>query len=179
MLRRLYEVFTVLFGILILTGCSMMQSEEEAIQHAEETAEKLFHADDAVEANKELDTFSMYVPAGLEVDKEELSNVILKDGNQTYIVFYNNLEGPKSKLSYKAAAKEDKALLLERFKDKNKFGYIRIMPADKEDKYELQLGVGGVKITTYTPKKSLESDAEEMMKMARSIALENNKSADE
>ncbi|MFD2761885.1 hypothetical protein [Lentibacillus juripiscarius] len=179
-MRRIYVVMIVLFGILVLTGCSMIQSEEEAIQHAGEAAEKQFHADDAAEANQELDILSMYVPAGLEVDKEEASNIILKDGSQTYIVFYNELEGPKSKLSYKAAAaKEDEALLLETFEDKDKFGYIRIMPADEEDKYELQLGVGGVKITTYTPKSSMEDDAEAMMKMSRSIAFENRESASE
>ncbi|GAA0429899.1 hypothetical protein GCM10008983_02850 [Lentibacillus halophilus] len=154
-----------------------MQSEKEAVKNAGEEAKELFHADSDIENNQKLDTLSMYVPSGLNVVKEEENNIILKDGDQTYIVFYNKLEGSKSKQSYNAAkAKSDEALLLDSFSDKKKFGYIRIMPANDDDQYELQTGIGGVKITTHTPKRTLQSDAESMMKMARSIALSNNQS---
>ncbi|TRM12986.1 hypothetical protein FH966_15420 [Lentibacillus cibarius] len=174
-MRRLLYAVTVLCSMVILTGCGIGKSEKEAVQNAGDTAKELFQEDHTMDTNHELDTFAIYVPRGLDVSKEEESNVILKDGNQTYIVFYNELEGPKSKLSYHtAAAKKDEALLLKAFKDKNKFGYIRIMPPNENDRYELQIGVGGVKITTNTPKRKLDSDADAMMKMARSIALENS-----
>ncbi|ALX48389.1 hypothetical protein AOX59_07055 [Lentibacillus amyloliquefaciens] len=150
-----------------------MQSEEEAIKNTKETAEETFYAENSFESNRQLDAFSMYLPAGMDVVEEDSSNVIIEDGDQTYIVFYNNLENPLSELSYEsAAAKSDQALLLESFKDQEKFGYIRVLP-DKEDAYELQAGIGGVKVTTYTSKSELDNDAEDMIKIANSIVKEH------
>lgn len=153
-----------------------MQTEEEAIKDAKESAKKIFNSDEKIETNHKLDSFSMYLPNSLEVEEEDGNNVILKDGDQTYIVFYNNLEDPLSKLSYKSAAsKSGDALLLETFKDQNKFGYIRILP-HSEDDYELQIGVGGAKITTYTSRGNLDNDSEELMKIAESIAVQQKSS---
>ncbi|HLR62554.1 MAG TPA: hypothetical protein VK097_08945 [Lentibacillus sp.] len=176
-MRKLQSAVPVLLCISILVGCSM-QSEEEAIKDTEKTAEETFYAENAFKTNEQLDSFSMYVPAGMEVVEEDSSNVIIEEGDQTYIVFYNNLENPLSKLSYEsAAAKSDQALLLESFKDREKFGYIRVLPDKEEDNYELQTGVGGVKVTTYTSKSELDNDAEDMMKMAHSIVVENQSTA--
>ncbi|MBP1947839.1 hypothetical protein [Virgibacillus litoralis] len=164
-------IVSLLF-LVTLTACSM-QTEEEAIKDAKESAKKIFNSDEKIETNHKLDSFSMYLPNSLEVKEEDENNVILKDGDQTFIVFYNNLEDPLSKLSYNsAAAKSDKALLLETFEDKNKFGYMRIIPHNQEEDYELQIGVGGVKITTYTSRRNLSDDSEELMKIAQSIALQ-------
>jgi len=175
-LRKLKSAVITLLCAVILTGCSM-QSEDEAVKSTEETAEKVFNAEKAIETNQELDAFSMYLPKGFEIIEEDASNVIIEDGEQTYIVFYNNLENPLSTLNYEStAAKKDQALLFESFDDTNKFGYTRILP-DDEEHYELQAGIGGVKITTYTSKSDMESDAEKMMKIARSIVVDNQDSA--
>ncbi|MFD1362294.1 hypothetical protein [Lentibacillus salinarum] len=168
------RIITVMSGCLfILLGCTA-PTEEEAIASTEKAAGETFHADDSLETNEALDAFSIYLPAGMEVVEEDASNVILEDGNQTYIVFYNNLESPLSELSYESAAsKGDEALLLETFEDREKFGYIQVIPDDDEGDYELQTGIGGVKITTYSSISGLEDDSELMMKMARSIVMEN------
>ncbi|SDQ41909.1 hypothetical protein SAMN05216232_1526 [Virgibacillus subterraneus] len=168
---RKITILSLLF-VVALTGCSL-QTEEEAIKDAKESAKKIFDSDEKVETNHKLNSFSMYLPNSLEVEEKDANNVILKDGDQTFIVFYNNLEDPLSKLSYNsAAAKSDEALLLETFEDQNKFGYMRIIPHDQEEDYELQIGVGGVKITTYTSREDLDNDSEELMKIAQSIALQ-------
>lgn len=152
-----------------------MQSEEEAIKDAKKYAENVFNSNEKVETNHTLDSFSMFLPENLEVAEEDMSNVVLKDGDQTYIVFYNSLEDPLSKLSYKVAATKSKdSLLLETFEDPKKFGYMRILPHKDENKYELQVGVGGVKITTYTTKGNLDNDSKEIMKIARSIVLNDH-----
>lgn len=168
---RLITLATFLMAIT-LSGCSL-QSEEEAIKAAKKAAEAVFNSNEKVETNHELDTFSVYLPASMEVKKEDKSNVILKDDDQKYIVFYNQLEGPKSKLNYKAASKSEKSLLLKSFKDNNKFGYIRILSNKEDENYELQVGVGGVKITTHSSKSELKSDSEMLMEIARSIAISN------
>lgn len=172
-MHTLRKAIFISFCLSILVGCSA-PSEEEAVKNAEEAAEKVFHADNQIETNEQLDAFSTYLPSGMEVVEEDASNIILEDSDQTYIVFYNNLEEPLSELGYESAEVErDEALLLEAFEDEEKFGYIRILPDEEEDNYELQAGIGGVKITTYTSKSGLENNTETIMKMARSIVMEN------
>ncbi|WP_174614077.1 hypothetical protein [Virgibacillus ihumii] len=169
--KRYKLIVAVLFLTAVLFGCSF-QSEEEAVNDAEKSAEAVFNSNKTAEANHEMDGFSLYLPDRMEVKETGKNNVILKDGDQTYIVFHNSLEGAASQLGYKTA-KTESALLLESFKDDNKFGYIRIRSHDEEDNYELQVGLGGVKITTYTTKDQLDNDSKALMKVARSISTSN------
>ncbi|GAA0600520.1 hypothetical protein GCM10009001_16180 [Virgibacillus siamensis] len=165
----------LLFLAAVLFGCSF-QSEKEAVNGAEKTAEAVFNSNKTMETNHEVDGFSLFLPDRMEVKEASKSNVILKDGDQTYIVFHNSLENATSQLGYKAA-KKDSALLLESFKDDKKFGYIRILSHDEKDNYELQVGVGGVKITTFTTKDRLDNDSKALMKVARSISNSNRTTA--
>jgi hypothetical protein len=164
----------LLFSVmaLFLTACSF-KSEEQAIQDAKQAAETAFNNND-VEPNKELNQYSLYLPSGLEITENEKSNLILNDGDQTFILFNNSLEDATSKLNFKAASAAKKADLIESFEDKNRFGYIRVLKIDK-DSYELQVGVGGVKITTYTTRGKMDNDAEMMMNIVNSIAAPSKK----
>lgn len=163
--------FLFILVVVFIAGCGL-KSEEEVIKETKDAAKETFSAEEGIEVNKELENFSLYLPDDLTVKDATASNVILKNGDQTYIVFYNKLELPTSKLNYKSAQRDD-ALLIESFSDQDKFGYIRVL-ASEDDKYELQIGIGGVKITTYTEKSDLVEDARELMKMARSIVENDN-----
>lgn len=157
--------------LLLVVSCSM-KSEEDSVKEAFVEAEKGFISEDTLNPNQSLKHTSLYLPERFHVESEDVSNIILKDGEQTYIVFYNNLEPATSKLGASSSQNEE-ALLFDSFKDKDKFGYIRLMPAiDK--KYEMIVGVGGVKITTYTMKQNMAQDAKEMMQISRSFVDQNN-----
>lgn len=149
-----------------LYGCSM-QSEEDALDSAVAGAEGVFASKKDIETNEKTSEFQFYLPQSLSVKEESENNIILSNGDNTYTVFYNNLEDPESKLNYESA-KDDKALVYESFEDENKFGYLQILPSE-DSNYQIQAGVGGVKITTYTKKKDMEEKAEQLMKIARSI----------
>src|SRR5699024_10384821 len=103
------------------------------------------------QSNYQGEEYSFYLPDELVVEEEDANNIILtNDAGQTFIVFYNALEGPTSMVYYQAA-KDSSALLYESFSTEDVFGYIRIMSdQDRKNSYELQIGVGGVKLTTYT-----------------------------
>ncbi|WP_430784705.1 hypothetical protein VBD025_09175 [Virgibacillus flavescens] len=165
---------TVLFILVtvLLAGCGL-QSEKEVIKETEDAAKQAFLSEEKIELNKTIDDLSFYLPDDLTVKEANKTNVILKKDDQTYIVFYNNLEDSSSKLNYKSASQQEEALLMESFTEQGKFGYIRV-DASKEEKYELQIGIGGVKITTYTEKASMVEDSKNLMKIARSI-VESNK----
>ncbi|PAV30117.1 hypothetical protein CIL05_06535 [Virgibacillus profundi] len=166
-------VFFLLF--VTLSGCSM-KSEEETITDTKDIAENTFMDDTPIESNYEFKGNSFYLPSGLEEKSGDENNLVLEDGDQTYIVFNNNNEEPLSQLHYNAA-QDKNALLLESFSDENKFGYIRLQP-DEGEGYELQIGIGGVKITTYTTKGKMEEDTEELMKVAKSIAMDATKESE-
>ncbi|WP_099158809.1 hypothetical protein [Virgibacillus ndiopensis] len=171
-MRNILRIAPAVFLLLtiVLSGCSM-KSEEEALKDAKEIALESFNNKEKIDPNHKLESFALYLPDELEVKEESKSNVILEDGDQTYIVFYNNLEEPTSQLSFESAKRKE-ALVMESFNDNDKFGYIRIMP-NKGDGYEMQVGVGGVKITTYTSKGKMDNDANNLMKISRSIAVAN------
>ncbi|AXI09740.1 hypothetical protein CV093_13530 [Oceanobacillus sp. 143] len=162
-------IIFALFMILVLSGCSL-KSEENAIMDAKEAAKQAFEDESPIEANDEVNGQALYLPANVKVQSGDATNLILEDGDQTFIVFHNINEDSMSELNYHSTQTE-KALALESFKDEESFGYIRILE-DEGEGYELQVGVGGVKITTYTTKGNLDKDALEMMKMAKFISTE-------
>ena len=161
---------SVLMLLAVLSACSL-KSEEDAIADAESAAEDTFMDETMIEPNYEYDGASFYLPENLDIKNQDESNLVLTDGEQTYIVFYNENEDALSELNYNAAQKND-TLLLESFTDEEKFGYISVLP-DKGEGYQLQVGIGGAKITTYTDKGKLAEDTMELMKIAKSIAVES------
>jgi len=167
----MYMICFLLIMAVVLFGCGT-QSEEEALNNAIRSAESVFSSKEDMEQNEQTNHFEFYLPEGLEIEEESKNNIILSDGNEHYIVFYNNLESPDSRLNYESA-KDSKALVYESFEDDNKFGYLQITPGTDKN-YQVQAGIGGVKITTYTAKNDLEDTARELMKIARSI-LEGEK----
>ncbi|OZU89678.1 hypothetical protein CIL03_00625 [Virgibacillus indicus] len=162
-------IIAVLILTAALSACSM-KSEEDAIADALAITEDTFKSETAAEANFEHYGESFYLPDKLEVESKDKSNLVLTDGDQTYIIFYNKNEGALSELNFNAVQNSN-ALLLESFNDGEKFGYVSVLP-DEGEGYQLQIGIGGAKITTYTDKGKMDDDAKELMKIAKSIAAE-------
>lgn len=170
MLKKTSFLFVaVALSLLALLSSCQSRPEEEVMAVVEKTAKEIFDSKDKVEINQELEYFSLYLPKKMQVEEATENNLILTDGKQSYFIFYNNLEAPTSELNFDHIEQEDKdILLIQSFKDSHKFGYVQVR-SDEEDEYELQIGIGGVKITTYTEKSKVINHTEEIMKVARSI----------
>lgn len=163
----------VIAGFLViglLYGCSM-KSEEDTLEGAREAAETSFLDESPIPANGEMMDRDIYLPDYVEEESREESNLILSNGEQTIIVFFNPLEPADSKLHFETASRVE-GLLLDSFEGNGEFGYIRILP-DEGEGYELQVGAGGVKVTTFTSKGNLERDAGELMRTAKSLIAPN------
>ncbi|GAA5416386.1 hypothetical protein Pryu01_01420 [Paraliobacillus ryukyuensis] len=158
------SLFTIA-SLFVLIGCG--PSQEEALSAVKENASTVFH-EEPLQSNEQFDNFSIYIPDGYNVVDESKSNLILESGNQTYILFYNALESTTSQLNYQAAESNGNNELLEAFETEERFGYVRVTGLDKD--YELQVGIGGVKITTQTTLSNMAEDVKEMMQMANSMA---------
>lgn len=160
----------IFFLILCFIGISMwsVKPVEEVLSDAVEVAEKQFK-DHSGEINTELAHFSIFLPEGFNVEEQSAHNLILTKEEQTYILFYNELESEASRLNYNAVSDENKnSKWLESFEDNERFGYIYI--TELEEQFEVQLGVGGVKVTTISSQERLLEDVNDMMEMANSLA---------
>jgi hypothetical protein len=167
----------LVIGLLLVAviGISIwsMEPTEDILTEAIVVANEKF-TENSVEVNSETDELSMYVPESFVVVEESPNNVILSREEQQYILFYNSFEPVTSKLNYEAASKDTDSLVLESFEENDRFGYIYITSEEANDKaLLLQIGVGGVKITTISSKNEILYDVEQMMLMANSIAYKD------
>ncbi|UOQ86331.1 hypothetical protein [Gracilibacillus salinarum] len=158
---------SILLIFVIAMSIWSIEPTEEVLTEATDVAENQFEQE-IKDPNEELDHFSLFVPEGFEVEEQSQNNVILTKDNQTYILFYNKLESDTSKLNYEAAMEMEDHDKLVSFEDQDRFGYINI--AERDDQFEVQLGVGGVKVTTISSKQELTEDVKSMMNMANSLA---------
>lgn len=153
--------------VAILVGCSV--SEQEALQTIEQSVVSSFESNPKEPSNK-TDEFSYYLPSGFHVESETDYNVVLKKGDQTFILFVNPFESKGSKEIYSSIKKQaSKNIIFEKtFEDKERFGFIQIRSIDK-NLYELIIGVGGAKVTTKAGKRDLVSSMNEMMEIVNSV----------
>ncbi|WP_449537286.1 hypothetical protein [Ferdinandcohnia sp. Marseille-Q9671] len=162
---KLWKVLTVSSFLLIglLTGCASIEEESKETETAVESA---FQAQPE-KTNSENGDVSFYLPTSMKIEEKDENNVILAEGNQTYILFVNPNEASTSDVLYKAIdAKEfevDKT-----FTDKERFGYVKVFEID-DDYYLVSVGIGGVKMTTEAKVSEISESATEMMKIISSV----------
>lgn len=155
--------------LLVLFFLGFFTTEEKAIQKAKAAALDAFQNKE-VPYTKELEEISLYLPESMEIISNSENNLILREDEQNFILFYNPFETLDSETFYKVAKEAKDIKLIDSFSKGDRFGYIRVIPLD-DDTYELQVGVGGVKMTTETSKRDLKKDARDMMKIVQSIAF--------
>jgi len=162
-------ILFLIFAALLLSACSASLKDEQ--NTALEKARELFKGESKQPNNKKKN-IEFYLPFGYEVKEETPNNLILKNGSKTYILFYNQHEDRSSKVVYDATLKQGEYEVNETFSENGQLGYILINNIDK-DLNELVVGVGGVKITTETKTKSLTSEAEAMIEIAKSVKMKD------
>lgn len=159
--------FSVFLFVLLAAGCSsatLEETEDKAVETVKESFEN--PADDA---NEETENFNFHLPSGSTVKEENANNVIIEDGNNTFILFYNQNVNHDSEQLYEIAVQDDTNLIKqETFKDEDRFGYFVIRKLD-EDQFELTVGIGGIKMTTQTVKDDLVDNSELMMDVVSSV----------
>ncbi|MRG87740.1 hypothetical protein [Salinibacillus xinjiangensis] len=166
-----YLVLGISIGLIfILSGCFL--SEEKALENALEEAETEFNKEKA-EVNQTIDVISLHLPGQMEIDGSSNNNVFLEEEGQDYLLFYNQFEGEDSKHLFEGIQAREDGLLLESFEQEGRFGFIAVFPNSKEEHYEIQVGIGGIKLTTLTTKDSLADEAKKMMNIVKSAKIEN------
>lgn len=164
--KRLVLAFITLMSGVFLTGC--LSSEKDIIDESETVVKEVFLADSEIERNFEAEEFRIYKPESFEFSESRGQNLIFFEDEQPYILFINELEAPNSKWYYDELKQKEDQLHLRTFETEDQFAYYSV-EEKKEGQYEVQVGIGGVKMATETEADDLIDDAKEMMKMVKSI----------
>ncbi|MCG1022002.1 hypothetical protein [Sutcliffiella horikoshii] len=165
-------IISILFlSLLFLAGCSV--SIEDASQKSIDAFEQTFKAEE-MEATEETDAFHYYLPSQFSVDTETENNIVLTHKEQTYLLFVNPFESKDSEVLYDSTkVNYDELELDHTVSEDGRLGYLLISPVEgeKEEFYEVTVGVGGVKMTTVTDTKNMESSTKSMMEVVSSVKI--------
>ena len=157
--------FIFIFVILLFTiGCS---SKEDILLDTKEATANAFESGPKG-VNIEQKHFAYYMPDTMNQDSIQEHNVILMEGKQTYILFVNTLEPKDSQAVYESTYSDQEYELHETFKKDEQFGFVKVLEMD-DSRYEIIVGIGGVKLTTVTKLNKVASSAEKMMVIANSV----------
>jgi len=164
--KDFFVVMCMLITIGILAGCG--PSIEEVSTETTTLVEQAFN-DNPTKPNNTKESLSYYLPADMAVESEEENNIILKQGEQLFILFVNPNEPKNSQVMYESILSDtDKTIVNETFSNDSKFGYVHVEELD-DDNYEVSVGVGGVKMTTTSELKNVSELAQQMMVIVSSV----------
>ncbi|KMJ57081.1 hypothetical protein AB685_19000 [Bacillus sp. LL01] len=161
----------LLLSLLVLAGCSI--SIEDATQKSIDSFEQTFNGEE-MEAAEETDSFRYHLPSQFVVDSESENNIVLTHKEQTYLLFVNPFEPKDSEVLYDSTKMNyDKLELDHTVTQDGRLGYLLISPLEGEEEefYEVTVGVGGVKMTTVTDTKNMESSTTSMMEVVSSVKI--------
>ncbi|MCM3162791.1 hypothetical protein [Metabacillus litoralis] len=163
---RKHSFIMLVIILVLLSGCT--QSEEslrnESIDHTKQAFDN-----EELEVNEKADQFSFYLPNDFKIKEKNDYNVLLEDGNKSYILFVNLNEPKNSKVSYVTLTEQyQEPFLSKTFEQNDRFGYLFVVKIE-ENKYEVTVGVGGTKVTTEAKGNDVAEDAEAMMMIANSV----------
>ncbi|MFJ7753458.1 hypothetical protein ACQKGI_08050 [Peribacillus muralis] len=161
--KKIFLMLLLLGGLIV--GCSGIERQTEKAVRAAEIAFR----DDDKQPNAEAGLIRVYLPTGFKVEEEHDNNLIIKQADKAYLLFVNPNEKEDSSVLFLAIKKQaGQYLILQSFQNDDKFGFVSIKESGKE-KYELAVGIGGVKLTTETDKDRLKNDAKQMMEVISSV----------
>ncbi|GEL77197.1 hypothetical protein [Tenuibacillus multivorans] len=166
--KKGFLALITLISMTILAGC--LQSETQVMDQADNRLKDVFLSEETIDTNFELTDFEVFKPESLELVEEAENNIIFKEDDQPFILFINEFEAPNSKWFYNQieSNQDENNLYLSTFESDTEFAYFSVDELDG-DELQVQLGIGGVKMTTLTTTGSVEQDVEVMIKMVKSI----------
>lgn len=152
----------------VLSGCLALPEERIADGVAKVAA--AFEAE-PVETNESSDGTELYVPRSYTIEEpSDQQNIMITKGSDSYALFINPNEAGDSTLFYdlQKADPEQQWVADETFEQNGRFGFTTVREI-AEDRYELVVSAGGVKMTTISEERDIEDNMDWMMKTVRSI----------
>jgi hypothetical protein len=156
--------------ILTLAGCS--KTVEEQIDTGVASAQTVFE-ETPQQSNQTIGKIELYVPPGFTVEEtEDLNNLILTKGNESYLLFVNYYEKEDSNLHYKLLKHNPSSKIIKEqtVEFDGAFGFTAVTEYD-EEQFELIASSGGVKISTISKDDKIDEKLVDMMTIVRSVNI--------
>ncbi|WP_338651746.1 hypothetical protein [Lysinibacillus sp. Y5S-8] len=165
------KTISLMLLLLVLSGCN--QSIDDQIANGLQLTETVF-AEEPEEHTEKIGDIKLYLPSNFKVeDSSDAYNIVISKGKESYILFINDEEAQDSKLYYNLL-KENEAdkIIEESTYDKNgRFGFTAVLKTEDKNEMELIVSSGGVKMTTISQTKHIETNLREMTKIVHSVKM--------
>lgn len=158
----------IMAATVLLAGC--LATPEERIANGIAEAKTAFEQEPE-ETNEQTEALEFYLPGGYTVEEpSDEHNIIITEGSDSFVLFANPNESADSRLFYELqkANPEQEWIADETFEENGRFGFATVRNI-AEDRYEIVVSAGGVKMTTISEESKIEENMEWMMKTVRSI----------
>ncbi|GKW46652.1 hypothetical protein [Planococcus sp. NCCP-2050] len=158
----------IIAAAFLLAGC--VATPEERVADGMESAKSAFEQQPE-DVNEQTDHVEFYLPGGYTVEEpSDENNIIITKGSDSFVLFVNPNESADSRLFYdlQKANPEQEWTADETFEENGRFGFATVRNI-AEDRYELVVSAGGVKMTTISEESKIDGNMEWMMKTVRSI----------
>lgn len=155
-------------SLFLLTGC--MATPEERLATGLSEVRTAFE-EEPLETNETAGSTELYLPGGYDIEEpSDDNNVIITKGSDSFVLFINPNEAPDSKFFYdlQKANEEQQWIADETFEEKGRFGFVTLRQI-AEDRVEVVVSAGGVKMTTISEESDVPDNMEWMMETVRSI----------
>lgn len=168
--QKWIQVAVISISLLVLAGCG--QTVEEQVIAGMESAESIF-SNEPTETNKSIGHIELYLPKGYGIEKGiDESNYMLVNDKDSYILFVNPNETEDSQLHYNLVKDNPNNEIIkdQTFETDGVFGFLAVVK-QSEEKYELVVSVGGIKLSTISENKKLDNKLQEMMEIVQSVRI--------
>lgn len=152
----------------LLAGC--LATPEEQIANGMAEVQTAF-GQEPEDTNESTGQLEFYLPGGYTVEEpSDENNMIITKGSDSFVLFVNPNESADSRLFYdlQKANPEQEWAADETFEENGRFGFATVRSI-AEDRYELVVSAGGVKMTTISEESKIDENMEWMMRTVRSI----------
>ncbi|RHW33241.1 hypothetical protein D1B33_15985 [Lysinibacillus yapensis] len=175
MKRKWFQASACCVLLFALAGCG--KTVEEQIDTGVASAQTVFE-ETPQHPNQTIGKIKLYVPSGFAVEEtEDLNNLILKKGNESYLLFVNYYEMEDSNLHYKLLKNNPSSKIIKEqtVEFDGAFGFTAVTEYD-EEQFELIVSSGGVKMSTISEDQNIDEKLVDMMTIVRSVDIvkENN-----
>ncbi len=171
-MKRSVLIAGTVLSISLLAGC-MGTPEERMAEGISET--RLAFEEEPPEANENAGETALYLPGNYDIEEfSDEKNITITNGNDSYILSVNPNETADSKFLYdlQKADTAQEWVIDETFEESGRFGFTTLREI-AEDRLEVVVSAGGVKMTTISEESDVPDNMEWMMKSVRSIKEEN------
>ncbi|WP_237704128.1 hypothetical protein [Planococcus donghaensis] len=161
----------LLFSVGLMAGCSA--TSENLVVQGVSNARDAFEAEPKSD-NEKIGQTALYVPNGYVIEElQDDFNGLITNGGDSFSLAINPNEKATSTLFYDLQKVNPKQLWLvdEKFRQNGRFGFVTVTEI-AEDKLELVVGAGGVKMTTISTENDFPKNIDWMMKTVRSVELD-------